>query len=206
MKTRTLWTFVLALGFAQPSHGAKGEPAGDPRPVDTLNLNLAANDASSNLSVDDLGFSKETTAGDAEKQKLYGQRTSMLQTHQILALVTLGTMTGAYFTSREGRPARTLHQVFGYSSAALYAATAYFSLAAPEPEGFSEKGWGMKIHRALVFVHLPGMILTPIAGYLANRDLKAGKKPTGLGEYKSAIASTTYFAFAAAALSVSLNF
>lgn len=132
----------------------------------------------------------------------------MLQTHQILGLVTLGLMTATYFTAREGQQATKLHQYLGYTTAASYATTAYFSLMAPEPEetGFSEKGWSMRIHKALVFVHLPGMILTPIAGYLANRSYKKGQEPTGLGKYKGTIANVTYFSFAAAALSVVINF
>jgi hypothetical protein len=92
------------------------------------------------------------------------------------------------------------------ATVASYATTAYFALNAPEVEGMKETGWNMKIHKALLFVHMPGMILTPIAGIMAHNARKAGKEPTGLGKYKGAIANITYFSFAAAALSVTINF
>jgi hypothetical protein len=158
------------------------------------------------LQLDDLGFQDSEIKANAQEHATYERRTSMLQTHQILGLVTLGLMTGTMLTAREHQPARRVHQILGYSSAISYAATAYFSLAAPQPQGFSETGWSMKIHRALLFVHLPGMILTPIAGYLANKAYKENREPRGLAKFKGSIASATYFSFAAAAVSVTIDF
>lgn len=168
---------------------------------------LKSPEPKSELNLDDLGITPQQQSGNQANQEILNQRSSMLQTHQILGLVTLGLMTATFFTSREEQKATDLHEYLGYASAASYAATAYYSLTAPElEEGLSEKGWSMKIHKALVFVHLPGMILTPIAGYLANKSYKDGKKPTGLGKYKVELANATYFSFAAAALSVTVNF
>jgi cytochrome b561 len=162
---------------------------------------------STTLDLKDLGLPESAQQGNQANQELLNKRSSMLQIHQILGLVTLGLMTATYFTAREEQEATELHEILGYSTAASYAATAYFSLTAPElEEGLSEKGWGMKIHKTLMFVHLPGMILTPIAGYLANKAYKEGKKPSGLAEYKATIANVTYFSFATAALSVTFNF
>lgn len=160
----------------------------------------------SELNLNDLGFGKDEFKIDPEQQKIFEKRSNMLQTHQILGLVTLGLMTATYFTSRGGQEATAAHQILGYTTAASYFTTAYFALNAPETEGITETGWNMKFHRAMVFIHFPGMILTPIAGYLANKAYKNGKKPTGLASYKGAIASATYFSFAAAALSVTINF
>lgn len=158
------------------------------------------------IDLSDLGFSTDDTKINPAEQKVFEKRSNMLQAHQILGLVTLGLMSATYLTASEHQSASMAHQILGYTTAAAYAATAYYALNAPEVEGITATGWNMRIHRALVFVHLPGMILTPIAGYLANRAYKNGKKPTGLASYKGAIASATYFSFAAAALSVTINF
>lgn len=159
------------------------------------------------LKLEDLGITPEQQKADMERQDTLNTRSSMLQTHQVLGLVTLGLMTATYFTAREHQEASRLHQVLGYTTAASYLTTAYFSLMAPEvEEGFSAAGWSMKIHKALLFVHLPGMILTPIAGYLSSLAYRHGKEPTGLAKYKSTLANVTYFSFAAAALSVTINF
>ncbi|MEO5667919.1 MAG: hypothetical protein ABIR96_07670 [Bdellovibrionota bacterium] len=160
----------------------------------------------SQLNLSDLGFSEKDMMADHAQQDLLNERSSMLHTHQILALTTLALMTGAFLTSPNHAPPSVIHQAFGYTSVATYAAAAYFAIAAPEQEGFSEAGWNMKLHRSLVFIHFPGMILTPIAGYLAAKARRAGREPTGIAKYKGAIATTTYFAMATAALSVTINF
>jgi hypothetical protein len=64
----------------------------------------------------------------------------------------------------------------------------------------------MKIHRAMLFIHLPGMILTPIAGLTADKDLRNNREPSGLGANKKDLALLTYAAFTTAFLSVTFNF
>jgi hypothetical protein len=198
MTARSIHTLLIALICCGglPAYAANNSSADK----------VEAVPAATELNLGDLGFAPTDTTGDKIQQDLLNKRSSMLHTHQILGLVTLGLMTGALLTAPDHAAPSVLHQGFGYASAASYAATAYYAIAAPEGTGFSEAGWNMKLHRSLVFIHLPGMILTPIAGYLAAKARKDGKEPTGLAKFKGALASTTYVAMATAALCVTINF
>jgi hypothetical protein len=160
----------------------------------------------SNLKIEDLGFEKSETTADPAEAEVLRKRSGQLKTHQIMGLVTLGLMTATLFTGPENAPADDTHKILGLATAASYATTAYLSLSAPEPKVEAHKGLGMKIHRALVWVHLPGMILTPLAGLQANHQAHKGEKLSGLAQYKKDLAYVTYGAFATAALSVTFNF
>jgi hypothetical protein len=173
--------------------------------ADFSRFKVAQNDRGS-LNINDLGFDTQTTQADPNEALVLNKRSKQLHIHQIMGLVTLGLMTATLFTAPDTAPSDDLHKTLGLTTAASYAATAYLSLTAPEPKYESEKGLGMKIHKALLFVHLPGMILTPIAGLMANRQAEKGEKLHGLAKYKKDLAYVTYGSFAAAAISVTFNF
>ena len=144
------------------------------------------------------------------------KHTHMLKIHQKLGLITLiplaatvissagaparhgpnGTSTGGPTTSRD------VHAALGGVTVGMYAATAYFALAAPRIPETHTKG-GIRIHKYLVYVHLPGMILTPILGAMAFNQLNNGEKVHGIASAHAAVAWTTVAAYSAAIVAVS---
>lgn len=150
------------------------------------------------LSVEDLGFEKTQIQGDANLQARLEKRSRMLKTHQTLGLITAIPMIAAFSTGggiKNSESKRDLHAALGLTAAGMYFTTAYFSIFAPEVEGAPHKG-ATKIHRALAFVHFPLMVLTPIAGLTAKRQLDKGEAVHGIGKLHPAIAvgaASTFF-------------
>lgn len=175
-------------------------------PTSSSKPNINIDNKRTQLDVNDLGFDGITVKSNKEEAHLLEVRSAKLQTHQKLGLLTWLLMTSTFLTAPEDGPASSTHKSLGLLTAISYFSTAYYSLSAPEPQGFSEKGWGMKIHRAMLFIHLPGMILTPIAGLTADKDLRNNREPSGLGANKKDLALLTYAAFTTAFLSVTFNF
>lgn len=167
---------------------------------------LLADANPSDLKVEDLGFDKETLKSKPEEAEALRVRTQKLQWHQIMGLATLGLMAATVATAPDDSAASNTHRNLGLATAVSYGTTAYLSLSAPDLPAGERSGWGMKIHRAMAFIHLPGMILTPIAGLQANKQIKDGKPLTGLAAKKESLAQMTYLSFAIAAVSVTFNF
>jgi hypothetical protein len=162
------------------------------------------------LSLDDLGFTPQQTAGDAQKQILFEKRTRMLKTHQILGLTALAPMTAALITSgRAGygnsKSARNLHAALGSATGALYFSSAYYAWRAPALESAKPSG-ASKVHRALAFVHFPAMILTPIAAIQAKKQLDRGEEPRGFAKQHRTFATVAAAAYGASMLVLVFNF
>ncbi|MCB0366806.1 MAG: hypothetical protein H6624_05470 [Bdellovibrionaceae bacterium] len=196
---------IWISGIAAPAQVWAGTAEGlrDFYPVTTL---VAQNEKKSDLDLESLGFETHEIKGDPKAQAMLNERSSSLQLHQWFGFGTLGLLLATLSTAPEGEKASSAHETLGYLTAASYAGTAYLALTAPEPPNMERKGWNIRLHRALVWIHLPGMILTPIAGAMANGDLKKGKKPTGLGKYKAEIAGTTAASLGLAALMMTIDF
>ena len=158
-------------------------------------------------SLQGLGFpASETQANPAEQARL-NRRSHMLQIHQKLGLLTAipltaalvsGAFAGGRSTSRAGR---NLHVALGTISAGMYAATAYYAMMAPGIKGTKKHG-PIKAHVNLVWIHLPGMILTPILGAMAYSQKSRGERVHGIARYHGAVAVITYGAYMAALLEV----
>lgn len=167
-------------------------------------------------SLNDLGLSPTQTAPDPALQARLDRHTQMLKIHQKLGLITLiplaatvissggatakrgpnGTVSGGNTTSRD------VHAALGSVTVGMYAATAYFAIAAPKiPEGHV-KG-GIKIHKYLIYIHAPGMVLTPILGAMAFNQLNNGEKVHGIASAHAAVAWTTVLSYSAAIVAVS---
>jgi hypothetical protein len=160
-----------------------------------------------------LGFPSSEIKGSAKEQALLNKRSHMLQIHQKLGLITAIPMVAALFTGpgakgHHGLPGspggRNLHMGLGIATTALYAATAYYAIRAPKIPG--TKSYGLiRLHKALAWVHGPGMILTPILGAIAYSQLSNGERIHGIAKYHSWAAITTAAAYGAAILSVTLK-
>ena len=165
-------------------------------------------------SLSDLGLSN---APDPALQARLDRHTAMLKTHQRLGLITLIPMAAAVISSggatakRGSTPgtvvggnttSRDVHAALGGVTVALYGATAYYAIAAPRIPEAHVKG-GIKVHKYLIYVHLPGMVLTPILGAMAFNQLNNGEKVHGIASAHAAVAWTTVASYTAAMIAVS---
>jgi hypothetical protein len=165
-------------------------------------------------SLEDLGFSASEIKGNPQEQTLLDKRSHMLQIHQKLGLVTAGTMVAALILSsgakgHHGLPGsasgRELHAALGGTTAGLYLASAYFAIRAPKVQGTESRG-PIRLHRALAYVHGPGMVLTTILGIMAYNQLSNDQRVHGIARAHGPVAIITTGAFAASILSVSIKF
>jgi hypothetical protein len=164
-------------------------------------------------SLEGLGFPKSEIQGSAKEQALLNKRSHMLQIHQKLGLITAVPMAVALFTGpgakgHHGLPGspggRNLHATLGGITTGLYIATAYYAIRAPKVQGTEPRGL-IRLHRALAWVHGSGMVITPILGAIAYSQLSNGERIHGVARYHSVAAGTTFAAYMAALLSVSLK-
>jgi hypothetical protein len=169
---------------------------------------------SSNVpSLQGLGFSPSAIHGSAKLQALLNKRSHMLQIHQKLGLLTTIPLAATVFTGlgakgHHGMPGsatgRDVHAGLGALTVSMYAATAYYAIRAPKVPGIKTRG-NVRLHKAMAWIHGPGMILTPILGSIAFSQLSRGERVHGIAQYHSIVAYTTVAAYGVAILSVSLN-
>ena len=167
-------------------------------------------------SLEDLGLTPEQTKANPQLQAMLDKRTHMLKIHQRLGIITTIPMAAALITGpmvkskgKNGQtvtePSQTnldLHAALGGATTALYFSTAYFAIFAPKVPGVERRG-AIRFHRALAFVHGPGMIATPVLGIMAYKQEQAGEKVHGAASAHGAVAWATAIAYGAAIVSVS---
>ncbi len=178
----------------------------------SANLVLIAPPAGAAPSLGDLGFKPEEVKGSAQDQARLDRRSHMLKIHQRLGLITAAPLLATILTSggAKGRNSgnasgRQLHAALGSVTAGLYLTTASFAIFAPTIPGTTVRG-PIRLHRALAWIHGPGMILTPILGALAYQQRSKGQRIHGLAQAHSAVAAVTGIAYGLAILSVSIKF
>ena len=167
-------------------------------------------------SLQDLGFGPNQTQGSAKEQALLNKRTHMLKVHQTLGLITAIPMAAALITGpqakakgKHGEPITEptsanldFHMALGTLTTGLYFTTAYCAIFAPKIPGVKPKG-AIRLHRDLVWVHGPGMIITPILGMMAYKQENAGEKVHGIASAHGAAAYITAAAYGASIVAVS---
>ncbi|HTA24831.1 MAG TPA: hypothetical protein VK763_14960 [Terriglobales bacterium] len=162
-------------------------------------------------SLTDLGFPPEATQSNAKEQALLDKRTHMLKVHQRMGLITTIPMMAAIFSSAGAAgkgsdpTGRDLHLALGAVAGDLYFITAYYAIRAPKPPGTETRG-PIRFHKAMAWIHGPGMILTPILGAMAYDQKNNGEKVHGIASAHVPVAIVTAGAFGAALLSVSIKF
>jgi hypothetical protein len=130
------------------------------------------------------------------------QRLGLITTIPLLATVISGSQAGGKSTSSASRD---LHAALGSVTTGLYLTTAYFSIFAPRVPGTTTRG-PIRLHKALAWIHGPGMILTPILGAMAFDQRSRGEKVHGIANAHGAVAYVTAVAYGLAILSVSVRF
>jgi hypothetical protein len=162
------------------------------------------------LSLSSLGFTPQQTQGSAKEQARLNKRSHMLQMHQRLGLITLAPLVATVVTGgfaggrRTSSTDRDLHAALGSTTAGLYFATAYYAIFAPKIPGTKTEG-AIKWHKALAWIHGPGMVLTPILGAMAFQQKSKGERVHGIAQAHGVVAIVTAAAYGAAILSVSVN-
>jgi hypothetical protein len=159
-------------------------------------------------SLGDLGFPTAQTQPNPQEQARLDKRTHMLKIHQRLGLITTvplivtGASAGGKSTSSTSRD---VHAALGSVTAGLYFTTAYFSIFAPRIAETRTRGQ-IRLHKALVWIHGPGMILTPVLGAMAFEQKSKGEKVHGIASAHGPVAVVTAAAYGLAIVSVSIKF
>jgi len=209
-----LLCFVMAAGAASysqttPSQSDQNQPAQQENNKDQQKLPNAP--SSSKPSLGDLGFPAEQTQANPQQQALLDKRTHMLKVHQKLGFITLfplaatvisGAGAGGRSTSTTSRD---LHAGLGSATAGLYFSAAYFALRAPKVPDTHTRGQ-IRIHKALAWVHGPGMVLTPILGAMAFDQKSKGERVHGIAQAHGPVAIVTAGAYGAAFAAVAFKF
>jgi hypothetical protein len=171
----------------------------------TMNLTLGGA-----LSLGDLGFSPSQTQGSAQDQARLDKRSHMLKIHQrlglidtvpLVATVIAGAGAGGKKTSTSDR---YLHLALGSVTGDLYFLSAYYAIRAPKIPGTQTRG-PIRLHKALAWIHGPGMILTPILGAIAFDQKSKGERVHGIARAHGPVAIVTAAAYGASILSVSIK-
>jgi len=187
------------------------QTSGKPAPVSEENLPNAPSASTKPPSLQDLGFPAEQSQGDARQQALLDKRTHMLKVHQRLGLITTIPLIATVATSLNAggkstsTTSRDLHAALGGLTGDLYFMTAYYAIRAPRVPGTETRG-PIRFHKAMAWIHGPGMILTPILGAIAFDQKSKGEKVHGIASAHGPVAIVTAGAFGAFLLSVSLKF
>lgn len=175
--------------------------------------NASAQSTGTEPSLSSLGFPTSAIHGNAKEQARLNRRSHMLQIHQKLGMITLAAMIAAIATSsgakgRHGLPGspsgRNLHMALGATTAGLYVATAYFALAAPRMPGIKVRG-PIRLHKAMAWIHGPGMVMTAILGAMAYSQMSNGERVHGIAKYHSTAALVTAAALGTAFLAVAVK-
>ncbi len=163
--------------------------------------------AHAELGLQDLGLTKsevELTPKQVKEQKTLETRHSMLKTHEVLGLSTLGLMTATMLTGGSALDSNA-HMYLGMASGLLYFTTAYYSLTAPKPSGIKDRG-NIVWHKRLAWIHFPAMVLAPVLGYLYKKNEDDGKKSSSLVKQHPTIAGIGFGAFALSAALMTIEF
>jgi hypothetical protein len=208
----------LCVGFAPaliaqiPAPGtSSGMVTDTPGSGQQDNLPNAPSSSTNPPSLTDLGLTPEQTQGNAKEQALLDKRTHMLKIHQRMGLITTVPLIATVIASMgaggkdTSTASRDLHAALGGVTGDLYFITAYYAIRAPRVPGTETRG-PIRFHKAMAWIHGPGMILTPILGIMAFDQKSKGEKVHGIASAHGPVAIITAGAFGAAVLSVSVKF
>src|SRR6202158_4888915 len=190
----------------------RAEPVnGNPAPTQQENLPNAPSSSTTAPSLSDLGLSPEQTQGNAREQALLDKRTHMLKIHQRMGLITTIPLIATVAISfnaggkNTSTASRDLYTALGGLTGDLYFISAYYAIRAPRVPGTETRG-PIRFHKAMAWIHGPGMILTPILGAIAYDQKNKGEKVHGIASAHGPVAIVTGAAFGIAVMSVSFKF
>src|SRR5579862_1461004 len=177
----------------------------------TIDFALAASSGPAPPSLGDLGIPADQAQGNAADQARLDKRSHMLKMHQRYGLITLAPLIATIATSslaggrHPSAMGRDIHGALGAVTGDMYFMTAYYALRAPKIPGTATRGQ-IRLHKALAWIHGPGMILTPILGAMAFDQEYKGEKVHGIAKIHTDVATVTYLSLGLAVVSVSIKF
>ena len=124
------------------------------------------------------------------------KRTHMLKIHQRMGLITtipliaplpLLSTPGA---RAQAQPPAICIRLSAALTGDLYFITAYYAIRAPRVPGTKTRG-PIRFHKAMAWIHGPGMILTPILGIMAFDQKNKGEKVHGIASAHGPVAIVT---------------
>ncbi len=169
-----------------------------------LSFNGFALADNNNETLKNLGFSASDFKASADLQKILEERRYYLRQHQIWGIVAASAIVATVLSGSE-KDLPPEHSFLAGIAVAAYGASAYTSWKAPEVPT-SERSGGSAWHRRLVYIHLPGMILAPILGYMAAKNYEKGEGLSGPEKYHRDVAGVTAGALVLSAALVSFDF
>lgn len=182
-----------------------------PEPQQPATKPVPQNPSSSGApSLEDLGITAAQARGDDRTQALLNKRSHMLKVHQRLGLITALPILAACISGAGATPdrgtygsttSRDVHVGIAGLALGMYGATAYYAAAAPRVGRAPARG-GVKLHKYLIYIHAPGMVLTPILGAMAFNQINSGQQVHGIASAHQAVAVTTALAYGASILAV----
>jgi len=197
---------------ATPDSQDKPQPGSqEPTKEPSSDLPNAPSSTKTEPSLEDLGFSASQAQGDTKRQALLDKRTHMLKIHQRLGLIAAIPITATVISSvgaggkDTSKTSRDLHAALGGLAGDLYFMSAYYAIRAPRVPGTETRG-PIRFHKAMAWIHGPGMIATPILGIIAFDQKSKGERVHGIAQAHGPVAIVTAGAFGAALLSVSVKF
>lgn len=198
----TLLADTLTLPDAPQPQQQQTNPVPSPPP---------ASSSSTAPTMGDLGITASQTRGDDRTQALLDKRTHMLKVHQRLGLITAVPILAACISGAGATPdrgsygsttSRDVHVGIAGLAIGMYGATAYYAAAAPRIGNTPARG-GIKLHKYLIYIHAPGMVLTPILGAMAFNQINSGQQVHGIASAHQAVAVVTALTYGASILAVS---
>jgi hypothetical protein len=111
-------------------------------------------------------------------------RRTMLTAHQIGGFLALAAMIGTAWTGQrtldlpQNKNLRTAHQKFIVATISTYTITGLLSILSPPPSIRRDDMGTTTIHKLLAWIHVAGMILTPIIGSTVSQ--RSNNKALGI--------------------------
>ncbi len=134
---------------------------------------------------------------DERRSELHLRRT-MLTTHQIGGFVTLGLMIGAVYFGQQiidGHPEyRRNHQYFVTATIISYSATGLLAILSPPPMIRRNEVSTTTIHKTLAWIHVAGMIITPILGGMIKRRSSSAQESEHIHQISGYLTTATFAA------------
>jgi len=144
------------------------------------------------------GLGLEPPLSPDERRSELSLRRTMLTTHQIGGFVTLGLMGGAvYFGQKiiDGHPEyRRNHQYWVTATIISYSATGLLAILSPPPLIRRNEVSTTTIHKTLAWIHVAGMIITPILGGMIKRRSKDAMQSERIHQVSAYLTTATFAA------------
>lgn len=133
-----------------------------------------------------------------ERRSELSLRRTMLTAHQIGGFVTLGLMGSAvYFGQKiiDGETGyRRNHQIFVTATIISYSATGMLAILAPPPLIRRDEVSTTTIHKTLAWIHVAGMIATPILGGMIRHRTGSSVQAERVHQVAAYITTATFAA------------